>query len=160
MYYFATRYTASKHLNISSKPPAPDFSITDLDGQTVALRSYRGKVVLLNFWATWCEPCRKEIPRFLEFQKQYGPQGFQVLGVSLDDSDKPVRKFRDEFKITYPVVMGDAKLAESYGGVLGLPISFIIDQDGRIAAKHVGAVDLAIMEGKIRELLNAGRKNP
>ena len=154
MYYFATRYTASNRLNISSKPPAPDFSITDLDGQAVALRSYRGKVVLLNFWATWCEPCRKEIPRFLEFQKQYGPQGFQVLGVSLDDNDKPVRRFRDEFKITYPVVMGNAKLAESYGGVLGLPISFLIDQDGRIAAKHVGAVDLAVIDNEIRQLLH------
>lgn len=132
--------------------------MTDLDGRPVALNAYRGKVVLLNFWATWCEPCRKEIPRFIQFQNMYGPEGLQVLGISMDDDSKPVREFRDQYKVNYPIVMGDAKLAESYGGVLGLPISFVIDPQGRIIAKHIGAVDLAKVEAEIRHLLPKGQE--
>jgi cytochrome c biogenesis protein CcmG/thiol:disulfide interchange protein DsbE len=134
---------------------APDFSLTDLDGRKITLDAYRGKVVLLNFWATWCEPCRAEIPRFIQFQNTYGTQGLQVLGISMDDDSKPVHKFRDEFRLNYPVAMGDAKLGESYGGVLGLPITFLIDPQGRIFAKHIGAVDPAIIENELRKLLPA-----
>jgi len=155
--YVVARHSSANRLNPSQKPAAPSFTVRDLSGRETSLSSYRGKVVLLNFWATWCEPCRKEIPRFIEFQKQYGSQGLQVLGVSLDDDAKPVREFRDQFNVNYPIAMGDAKLAESYGGVLGLPITFIIDPQGRIAAKHVGAVDLSIVEQEIQRLLSGNK---
>jgi cytochrome c biogenesis protein CcmG, thiol:disulfide interchange protein DsbE len=152
-FYLAHRHGSVQPLNLSNQPLAPDFSVTDLNQHDVQLSAYRGKVVLLNFWATWCEPCRKEIPRFIEFQNQYGPRGLQVLGISLDDDSKPVYKFRDEFKVDYPIAIGNAKLAESYGGVLGLPISFVIDPQGRIVAKHIGAVDLSKIEQEIQRLL-------
>jgi peroxiredoxin len=150
--FFLARH--SRHgFDPAEKPLAPAFSLTDLDGRPIVLNSYRGKVVLLNFWATWCEPCRKEIPRFIQFQDSYGPRGLQVLGISMDDDSKPVRQFRNQYRVNYPVAMGDAKLAETYGGVLGLPISFVIDPEGRIVAKHIGAVDLTKVETEIQRLL-------
>jgi peroxiredoxin len=151
--YLAARYTERNHRISGKGSTAPEFSLVDLDGRKINLEAYRGKVVLLNFWATWCEPCRKEIPRFIQFQDTYGPQGLQVLGISMDDDVKPVREFRSEYKVNYPLAMGDAKLAENYGGVLGLPISFVINPQGQIIAKHIGAVDLAKIEAEIQQLL-------
>ena len=142
-----------------SAPPAaihaaaPDFSLQDLDGKPLDLAGYRGKVVLLDFWATWCVPCRDEIPHFVEFQDKYGEQGFQVIGISMDDDAKPVREFYKEFKMNYPVALGNEKVAEAYGGVLGLPITFLIGRDGRIAAKYVGAVEMPAVEEKLQLLL-------
>src|ERR1035438_8339651 len=107
---------------------APDFSLPDLTGQKLDLSSYRGKVVLLDFWATWCDPCREEIPHFVELQNRYGGQGLQIIGVSMDDAPEPVRDFYQRFKMNYPVVMGNAKTGELYGGVLGLPIAFLIER--------------------------------
>ncbi len=132
---------------------APEFALTDINGKPLRLSDYKGKVVLLDFWATWCAPCRSEIPRFVEWQKRYGPQGFQVIGISMDDSEKPVPAFMQQFGIDYPVAVGDAKLADQYGGVLGLPVNFVIDRDGQIHHKHVGLTDLALLEGEIKGLL-------
>ena len=132
---------------------APDFSLQDLDGKPLDLASYRGKVVLLDFWATWCTPCRDEIPHFVEFQDKYREQGFQVIGISMDDDPKPVREFYKEFKMNYPVALGNEKVAEAYGGVLGLPITFLIGRDGQIAAKYVGAVEMPAVEEKLQLLL-------
>lgn len=132
---------------------AADFSLPDLDGKPLRLAGYKGKVILLDFWATWCTPCRTEIPQFIELQNQYGQQGFQVIGISLDDGPKPVREFYREFKINYPVAMGNEKIAEAYGGVFGLPVNFLIGRDGRIHAKHVGAADIKVLEQSIRTLL-------
>jgi peroxiredoxin len=133
--------------------PAPDFSLMDLSGTRVSLSEYRGKVVLLDFWATWCDPCKTEIPHFTEMQSRYGPQGLQVIGVSMDDDEKPVRDFQQQFKMNYPVAMGNADLAGQYGGILGLPITFVIDRQGRIAARHIGATDASVFEAEIRNLL-------
>jgi len=135
--------------------PAPDFSLPDLDGKPLDLTNYRGKVVLLDFWATWCTPCRDEIPHFVEWQDKYREQGLQVIGISMDDGPKPVREFYREFKMNYPVALGTEKLAASYGGVLGLPITFLIDRDGRVAAKFVGAVEMSSVEQQIKSLLQA-----
>jgi cytochrome c biogenesis protein CcmG, thiol:disulfide interchange protein DsbE len=132
---------------------APDFSVTDLSGQTLQLSHYRGKLVLLNFWATWCAPCRSEIPRFVDLQNKYGKEGLQIIGISLDDDPKPVRAFYQQLRMNYPVAIGDAKLAEQYGGVLGLPVSFLIGRDGRMYAKHVGESDTSQIEREIKSLL-------
>jgi peroxiredoxin len=134
---------------------APQFSLQDIDGKTLALANYQGKVVLLNFWATWCTPCRGEIPQFVEFQNTLGPQGLQLIGISMDDDVKPVHEFYQQFKMNYPVAIGSANLAESYGGVLGLPVTFLIGRDGRIAAKYIGATDLTALQQKIQSLLQA-----
>jgi len=120
----------------------------------VSLAAYRRKVVLLNFWATWCEPCLTEVPRFAEWQQRYGgPRGLQVVGVSMDDDEPPVRTFYQKYRLNYPVVMGDEKLGELYGGVLGLPVTFVIDRNGKVRFKHEGVADLNIIEREIQKLL-------
>jgi len=132
---------------------APNFSRVDLDHKHVNLSAYRGKVVLLNFWATWCAPCLSEVPRFAEWQQKYGPRGLQVVGVSMDDEEPPVRAFYQKHGLNYPVVMGDETLGELYGGVLGLPVTFLIDRNGKIRFKHEGVTDLEIIKSEIQKLL-------
>jgi thiol-disulfide isomerase/thioredoxin len=124
-----------------------------LSGQQLHLSEYRGKLVLLDFWATWCDPCREEIPHFVELQNKYRDQGLQIVGISMDDGPEPVRDFYQSFKMNYPVVMGNATTGELYGGVLGLPIAFLIGRDGRIYSKHIGATDISVFEGEIATLL-------
>ena len=132
---------------------APDFSLPELNGQSLQLSAYRGKVVLLDFWATWCTPCREEIPHLVELQNKYRDRGLEIIGVSMDDSPDPVREFYQRFQMNYPVVMGNADIGERYGGVLGLPIAFIIDRDGRIYAKHIGATEASVLEQDVRAVL-------
>ena len=132
---------------------APDFMRTDLDGKSRALSAYRGKVILLNFWATWCEPCLAEIPRFSAWQQRYGPSGLQILGVAMDDELEAVRQLVHRDHLAYPVIMGDAQLGQLYGGILGLPLSYLIDAQGRIVARYRGEPDLKQMERRLRVLL-------
>jgi cytochrome c biogenesis protein CcmG, thiol:disulfide interchange protein DsbE len=134
---------------------APAFVRVDLAGRRVGLEQYRGKVVLLNFWATWCGPCQVELPRFAAWQKTYGARGFQVLAVSMDDSEAPVRRTVRRLHLDFPVVMGDANLGEEYGGVLGLPITFLIDRDGRIVKRIKGGSDLKELEDSVKSVLNS-----
>ena len=133
---------------------APDFTLKDANGNAVKLSDYRGKVVLLNFWATWCASCQVELPRFEEWQKRYSKDGLQVLTISMDDGDAPVRKTVRKLHLALPVVMGDAKLGESYDGVLGLPVTFLIARDGTVVAKIKGETDLGALETRLRQLLN------
>ncbi len=148
--YLAHRKGTRSGAVSSQQPrPAPDFTLSQLSGPPLKLSDYRGKVVLLDFWATWCEPCRAEIPHFVELQDKYGSQGLQIIGVSMDDSPDPVPAFYKQFKMNYPVVMGNAQIGEEYGGVLGLPIAFVIDRQGLIRAKHMGATDAAVFEREI-----------
>ena len=114
----------------------------------------RGKVVLLNFWATWCAPCLIEMPVFGAWQQVYGPRGLQVIGISLDDDAAPVRKLLAKMKTNYPVAMGDAKVGEQYGGVLGLPLSFLIDRNGVVRARFQGETDLETIEKELRDMLD------
>ncbi|HKS72352.1 MAG TPA: TlpA disulfide reductase family protein [Terriglobales bacterium] len=144
---------ACKHTSPTEPAPAPDFELPQLTGQLLRLSSYRGQVVLLDFWATWCGPCRQEIPHFVELQNKLGPQGLQIIGVSMDDTPDPVREFYQRYKMNYPVVMGNAKLGEQYGGILGLPIAFLIDRNGNIDRKHIGATDIPVFEKEITALL-------
>jgi len=139
----------------TNKPVAPQFLLTDISGQKLDLASFRGKVVLLDFWATWCAPCRTEIPHFIEMQNRYGPQGLQIIGISLDDSIKPVLKYYAEQKMNYPVALGNDELAQAYGGVLGLPVAFLIDREGRIVWKQTGEADAAVFEKQIADALSA-----
>lgn len=132
---------------------APSFERVDLDGKRVELSAYRGKVVLLNFWATWCAPCLTEIPAFVSWQKQYSGQGLQVIGISMDDDAPPVRRMYRKYGMNYPVAMGDAKLGELYGGVLGLPVTYLIDRNGKVVRRYEGAADLKQMEKDVQQLL-------
>jgi thiol-disulfide isomerase/thioredoxin len=149
---YRLRSPAAPQLSSKVHPVAPEFSVIAIDGQKLALSDYRGKIVLLDFWATWCAPCRDEIPHFVQLQDTYGSRGFQMLGISMDDSPQPVRQFYRDFHMNYPVALGGAKLGELYGGVFGLPIAFLLDRDGRIVSKHVGATDAAIFD---KEVANA-----
>ncbi len=160
--YFVNRYwiapattSAEAERTSSNFPKAPQFALTSLSGNKINLQDYRGKVVLLDFWATWCGPCRIEIPGFVQLQNQFGDQGLRIIGVSMDDGPQPVREFYQDFHMNYPVVMGNDKLGELYGGILGLPTSFLIGRDGRIYAKHVGLTDVSVFESEIKELLAA-----
>jgi len=136
---------------------APDFSWTDMNGQSLTLAQQRGKIVLINFWATWCGPCREEMPEFAKWQRSYDAQGLLVIGVSMDDQASDVKAFIRKRPTNYPIVMGDAKMAESFGGVLGLPLSYIIDRQGRIVARYQGEANLPKMEATLKALLTENK---
>jgi cytochrome c biogenesis protein CcmG/thiol:disulfide interchange protein DsbE len=133
--------------------PAPGFIRKDLAGKSINLRSYRGKVVLLNFWATWCGPCQVELPRFSQWQKELGPTGLQVITVSMDDDAAPVRRVIRKLRLQVPVIMGDPRLGTLYGGVLGLPVTYLIARNGTITERIEGGADLPTLEKQIRTLL-------
>lgn len=138
----------------SKAQPAPDFSLPDLKGNTIRLANYSGKVVLLGFWATWCPPCRSEIPTFVQLQSDYQSRGFSVIGISSDDTEaREVREFAQEHGINYPVVMEDGQVSKDYGGVRYLPTTFVIDRKQRIRMKVVGAVEKEVFEETIQQLL-------
>ena len=134
--------------------PAPDFSLASLDGKTLTLSDYRGKAVLLNFWATWCEPCKIEMPWFVELQKQYGPQGLQVLGVAMDDTDpKDIADFAKKMGVNYPIVVGKEAVGDQYGGIPYLPSTFYIARDGKVLDRVYGLVSRSEIEGDIKKAL-------
>jgi peroxiredoxin len=132
---------------------APAFTLTDLSGQSLTLARFRGKVVLLNFWATWCASCQVEMPVFAAWQQQYGPQGFEIIGISMDDGAGPARRLVARLKLNYPVAMGDERLGAHYGGVLGLPLTFLIDRNGVVRARFQGETDLKLIERQVAALL-------
>jgi len=138
--------------------PAPDFTLAGSQGGPVQLSHYKGKVVLLDFWATWCHGCKTEIPWYIEFSQKYKKAGLAVIGVSMDDGGwKLVKPFLKQKKMKYPVVIGDDKLALQYG-VSSMPVTLLIDREGNIAVSHTGVVDKDAFEGEIRKLLqNRGR---
>ena len=133
---------------------APDFSLKTSDGKTVQLSQLKGKVVLLNFWATWCGPCRKEIPDFLEVYKQNKGKGFEIVGVALDEEGwNVVTPFVKQYKVNYPVVVGDGKLVREYGGFEFIPTTFLIDKQGTIVHTWTGLVKKAELDKKLKGLL-------
>jgi len=136
---------------------APDFARTDLAGHRLRLSDYRGKVVLLNFWATWCEPCLAEIQTFSRWQRQYGADRLQVVGVSMDDDPAVVVDAVRRYQVAYPVLMGDERLGDLYGGVLGLPLSYLIDSSGHVVARYQGEPKLSELETRLQALLAVRR---
>jgi len=151
-------------LTISALAPAlaatvkkmPDFSEDTVLGQSkIDSASLRGQVVLVNFWATWCPPCRKEIPSLIEMQEKYRARGFTILGISMDEGGrKVVSKFLEKLGVNYPVIIGDTSLARGFGGVMGVPASFLVDREGNVVKRYDGYVSEKVLSGEIEQLLN------
>ncbi len=134
--------------------PAPDFSLASLDGKTLKLSDYRGKAVLLNFWATWCEPCKIEMPWFADLQTKYEAQGLQVLGVAMDDATpKEIGEFAHKLGVNYPILVGKEEVGAQYGGVQYLPSTFYISRDGKIIDRVFGLVSRSEIESNIQKAL-------
>jgi peroxiredoxin len=135
---------------------ASDFSLPSLDGQTVHLADLRGRTVLLNFWATWCAPCRVETPWLVDLDQRYRSQGLTIIGVSMDDgSREAVAKFAKEYHVEYPVLIGTPAVADAYGGVRFLPQTFLIGRDGAIISRTFGIRDKASLEGDVRKAIDS-----
>jgi peroxiredoxin len=135
---------------------APDFVLHTLDGRKVALSDFRGRVVILNFWATWCAPCRVEMPWLVEFYRRYRDSGLEVLGVTMDDGDLDmVKRFAGDFKVDYTILLKDRAMADAYGGARYLPQTFIIGRDGIILRQLIGMRTRAAFESDIKQALRA-----
>ena len=161
--YLVNRYwiapaTAPVARRAGAHPMAPDFTLTSLSGSTINTKDLRGKVVLLNFWATWCGPCRMEIPGLEDLQRRYGPGGLRIIGMDVisEDNANAVRRFYQQFQMNYPVVLASDKVGDLYGGIFGTPTSILIGRDGRIYAEYVGLTDESVFAREIHDLLTAG----
>ena len=133
---------------------APDFTLQSIDGKTVRLSDFRGKAVVLNFWATWCGPCKIEMPWFVDLQKQYGPAGVQFLGVAMDDaSTKDIAEFAQSMKVNYPILIGKEAVGDAYGGVQFLPETFYVDRNGKIVDKAFGLKGRGEIEDDIKKIV-------
>lgn len=139
---------------LAKLPAAPTLSLTDINGAAVHTADYQGKVVLVNFWAAWCVPCADEIPQFIALQKKYQEQGLQVIGFSVEDDATELRDFCHKNRVNYPIIPSDLRIADSFGGVLGLPTTFVIGRDSHIRNKYNGATNFPILEKEVVALLN------
>jgi thiol-disulfide isomerase/thioredoxin len=155
-YHHARRSSASLAPRLLQSGPAPDFSLQALDGKTMRLSDFRGKAVLLNFWATWCGPCKIEMPWFVDLQKEYGSQGLQIVGVAMDDASKEdIAKFAKDMGVNYPILIGKEAVGDEYGGVPALPESFLIARDGRIVDRIIGLRGKAEIEDAVKKALDS-----
>jgi len=138
-----------------AKPANLDFTLKDMNGRDVRLADYKGKVVLLNFWATWCGPCKYEIPMFVEIQDKYRDKGVAFLGLSVDDEPEKLRPFAAQYNINYPLLVGLGRddVQEAFGPMWGIPVTFMISRDGLICRRQMGIATKEQLEREIRELL-------
>ncbi len=138
----------------NAKPANFDFTLKDLDGKPVSLASYKGKVVLLNFWATWCGPCKAEIPGFVELQEKY-KDNLVIVGFSVDDPADKAKAFAAEYKMNYPILLGEGRedVQDAYGPIWGIPASFLISKDGLVCRKHLGIAPKSVFEKEIVALM-------
>jgi thiol-disulfide isomerase/thioredoxin len=133
---------------------APEFTLKDVEGHDFHMSDAKGTVRLVDFWATWCAPCREEIPMFKELHAAYGAKGFTLVGIAMDDEGAAIVKpYVDEMKIPYLTLLGNEGVAESFGGVFGFPSKFLVDRDGRIVESWVGVVPREVLEKRIVSLL-------
>jgi cytochrome c biogenesis protein CcmG/thiol:disulfide interchange protein DsbE len=141
---------------LDAKPANLDFTMKDINNRNVRLSDFKGKVILLDFWATWCAPCKVEIPWFAEFQEKYGPAGLQVVGISVDDTHEQLTPFVAQLKMNYVVLqgLGHDDVQDAYGPMWGIPVTVLISRDGKICAKHTGMSAKEAFEDEIRSLLN------
>lgn len=141
---------------VLAAPPQANlkFSFKDTDGKKVSLSQFKGKVIILDFWATWCVPCKAEIPGFIELQKKYGGKGLQIIGLSVDDSQSVAKKYVTEMKMNYPVLLAEGKedILKAYDPIPSIPVSIIIDRDGKIVARHLGIAAMDVFEKEIAAL--------
>ena len=136
---------------------APDFELQATDGSNLRLSQLRGKAVLLNFWATYCAPCKIEMPWFVELQKQYGPQGLQVVGVAMDDAaTEDITDFAKKMGVNYPILIGKEEVGTTFGGVNVLPTTFFLDRNGKVIAREFGLQSRSIFVDHIKEALGRG----
>ena len=131
------------------------FSFKNIEGKKVALSEFKGKVVILDFWATWCVPCKAEIPGFIELKKKYGEKGLEIVGLSVDDSLETARKYATEMKMNYPVLLAEGKedILKAYDPIPSIPVSIIIDRQGKIVARHLGIAKMDVFEKEVIPLL-------
>src|SRR5690349_13204941 len=154
-----TRHSRPNSASALQGKPAPDFSLASLDGKaTLKLSDFKGKAVLLNFWATWCQPCKIEMPWFVQLQKQYGPDGLQFLGVAMDDA-KPadIGDFANSMGVNYPILIGKEAVGAAYGGVQFLPETFYIDRNGKVVDRAFGLKGRGEIEDDIKKILGPGK---
>jgi peroxiredoxin len=136
---------------------ASAWKLQDVNGKTISSADFKGKIIVLDFWATWCAPCRAEIPGFIELQKEFGKDGITIIGASVDGRDEiaTVKKFAEKFGVKYPVVLADRETVSAFGGIDVVPTTFIIDREGRIVSRHVGFTEKAELEKEIKLLLRS-----
>ena len=147
--------TAALACPVDAKPAPLDFTMKDVSGRDVTLAQFKGKVILLDFWATWCGPCKVEIPGFVAFQNRYSQNGLQVVGISVDDTADLLQPYVKDLKMNYPVLLGlgHDDVQDAFGPLVGIPTTFLISRDGKICAKHAGFADKETFEREIRALL-------
>jgi peroxiredoxin len=131
-----------------------NFTFKDVNGRKASLSEFKGKVIILDFWATWCVPCKAEIPGFIDLQKKYGERGLQIIGLSVDDPPATAKKYADEMKMNYPVLLAEGRedILQAYDPIPSIPVSVVIGRDGRICAKHVGIAPMDVFEKEIASL--------
>jgi len=146
---------AAAKCDANARPARMDFVLKDMNGKDVRFADYRGKVVLLNFWATWCGPCKYEIPAFVELQEKYRDKGVAFLGFSVDDPVEKLRPFAQQYKMNYPVLVGDGRedVQDAFGPIWGIPVTFMISRDGRLCKRHMGIATREQFEKEIAGLL-------
>jgi len=147
--------TVAKSCAAGAKAANLNFTLKDLHGQDVALSRYTGKVLLLDFWATWCEPCKVEIPAFVDFQERYGKNGLQMVGISIDDTPGQLEPYVKGMKMNYPVLVGKDRddVQDAFGPLVGIPVTVVISRDGRVCASHAGLTGKDAFEREIKALL-------
>src|ERR1700678_558378 len=155
MLYLGLHMAGRPRPRLTQATLAPDFTLESLDGKSMRLSDLRGKAVLLNFWATWCVPCKIEMPWFVELQRQYGAQGLQIVGVAMDDASKEdIAKFAKDMGVNYPILIGKEAVGDQYGGIPALPETFFIGRDGKIVDKILGLKGKGDIEEDIKRALD------